>query len=85
MAMMYGVMKRTTIFLSEDQKRNLKRIAQETGRSESDLIRDGVNEVVARHTPPFPKPHLGTFDSGDPGWTDPDNLDRLMEEGFGRD
>lgn len=83
--MMYGAMKRTTIFLPEDQKAELKRIARETGRSESDLIRDGVNHIVAAHTPPFPKPHLGTIKGGGPGWADPENLERLMEEGFGQD
>ncbi len=42
-------MKKTTVFLTEGQKRALERTAHSTGRSEAELIREGVELVVARH------------------------------------
>lgn len=75
----------TMIFLPTDLKADLKRIARETGQSVSDLIREGAVLVVADHDTAPPKPAVGYLSSGDPGWIEPENLDRLMAEGFGRD
>lgn len=71
-------MKKTTVYLPEDLKSALERIAAERGRSEAALIREAVRELV-RGTEP-PRPRLPLFSSGDP------TLARRFEEelrGFG--
>ena len=60
--MMY-VMKRTTVFLPEELKTALERTARATGRSEADLIREGVRLVTSDHA--APPPRLPLFASGD--------------------
>jgi hypothetical protein len=42
-------MEKTTVYLTESQKRALERAAREAGRSEADLIREGVELITARH------------------------------------
>ncbi len=61
--MMYG-MKKTTVYLPEDLKSALGRIAAEKGRSEAELIREAVGELVRDSEPP--RPRLPLFSSGDP-------------------
>ena len=51
--MMYGMFK-TTIYLPDELKAALRRMADETGRSEAELIREGVQLAVARRSPPTP-------------------------------
>jgi hypothetical protein len=49
---MYGIvggMEKTTVYLSSAQKRALERAAQAEGRSEAELIREGVDVVTSRH------------------------------------
>lgn len=41
-------MEKTTVYLTEPQKRALERAARAAGRSEADLIREGVDLVTAR-------------------------------------
>jgi len=41
-------MERTTVYLTEAQKRALERTARSTGRSEAQLIREGVDIVTTR-------------------------------------
>lgn len=41
-------MKKTTVYLTEDEAAGLRRIAAETGRSQAQLVRDAVTEYVAR-------------------------------------
>ena len=41
-------MERTTVYLTEGQKRALARAAKATGRSEAELIREGVEVATAR-------------------------------------
>ncbi len=73
----YG-MEKTTVYLPSELKRALERAAQYEGRSEADLIREGVAVVTARHEAPEPTAPL--FDSGDPDFVS--RIDELME-GFG--
>jgi Arc/MetJ-type ribon-helix-helix transcriptional regulator len=42
-------MEKTTVYLTESQKRALERAAKRVGRSEAELIREGVELVTARH------------------------------------
>ena len=60
--MVYG-MQKTTVYLSDDLKAALARAAADTGRSEADLIREGVRLAVAQHTP---TPTIPIFVSDDP-------------------
>lgn len=55
-------MERTTVYLTEAQKRALERAARATGRSEAELIREGVEVVTARVR--AAEPSLPLFESG---------------------
>jgi CopG-like RHH_1 or ribbon-helix-helix domain, RHH_5 len=73
---MYGV-KRTTIYLPEDLKSSLARAAEEDGRTEADLIREGIERLLgSRH----PEPRVPLFTSGKPGMAE--KVDELLA-GFG--
>lgn len=71
-------MHKTTVYLPYELKRDLERVATATGRSEADLIREGVQLAIAQHADPLP--HFGIFHSGDP--TLADRVDELLA-GFG--
>lgn len=77
---MYG-MKRTTVYLPEELKAALERVARAEGRSEADLIREGVGWVVRERD--APRPRIPLFSSGNP-MLQPENLDEAMK-GFGED
>ena len=79
---MYGV-KRTTIYLSEEQKRALEAIALQTHRTEADLIRQGVDHVVELHRLRRRKPQA-LFALSDPLLDDPNRVEEALE-GFGED
>ena len=57
-------MKKTTVYLPEDLKFALRRIAEQRGRSEAELIREAVSNLVHDSEPP--RPRLPLFSSGDP-------------------
>jgi len=71
-------MERTTVYLTEAQKRALERAAKASGRSEAELIREGIDVVTSRVR--VAEPVLPLFDSGLP-----DLAERVDEalEGFG--
>lgn len=60
---MYG-MKKTTIYLPDELKAELESAAAAAGRSEAELIREAVGDLVHRTQPP--RPSLPLFSSGDP-------------------
>ena len=71
-------MYKTTVYLPDELKTRLEQVAAETGRTEADLIREGVQLAIAQHLPPAPR--SGIFASGDP------DLSSKVEEllrGFG--
>ena len=74
---MYG-MEKTTVYLTEAQKRSLGKMARQTGRSEAQLIREGIDMVTT--TRRVAEPNLPLFDSGDP--TLAERVDELLD-GFG--
>ena len=74
---MYG-MEKTTVYLTERQKRDLERSARIAGVSEAELIRQGVDLVTSRHQ--VSEPTLPLFSSGNPDLAD--NVDGALE-GFG--
>ena len=73
-------MEKTTVYLSDRQKQALKRAALATGRSEADLIREGIETVTAAHR--IAEPTVPLFDSGRPDLAI--RADELLE-GFGEE
>jgi hypothetical protein len=57
-------MRKTTIYLPDELKAGLERVSEVSGRSEAELIREAVGELVQRSVPP--RPRLPLFASGDP-------------------
>ncbi len=57
-------MNKTTVYLPDDLKLSLRRMAAASGRSEAALIRDAITALTRTATKPRPRGHL--FASGDP-------------------
>ena len=57
-------MVKTTVYLPDDLKRSLERLAVERGESEAQLIRDAVASLVQGAA--RPRPRGGLFSSDDP-------------------
>ena len=79
---MYGV-KRTTIYLTDAQKEELEMLSDRTTRTESDLIREGLDQVLDAHRVARRKPGA-LFALADPVLDDPDRTEQALE-GFGQD
>jgi len=73
---MYGV-RRTTIYLPDELKTELSRAAREEGRTEADLVREGVELLLRAREP---EPRLPLFEGGKSDLAD--NVDKLLA-GFG--
>ena len=73
-----GGMEKTTVYLPGDLKQALSREARATGRSEADLIREGIGLVTGVHQ--TAKPTLPLFESGIPELAE--RVDEFLE-GFG--
>jgi len=76
---MYG-MRKTTVYLPDELSDGLKRAAAASGKSEAELIREGVEQIVEIELTPKPRAPL---------WSGPGNLaehvDEILAEGFGED
>jgi predicted transcriptional regulator len=46
---------KTSVYLDDQQKRDLERVAELTGRSQTELIRDGINQVIQDHLAKRPR------------------------------
>ena len=57
-----GGMEKTTVYLPGELKTALRRISRSTGRSEADLIREGIGLVTGTHR--IAEPRLPLFESG---------------------
>jgi hypothetical protein len=79
---MYGV-KRTTIYLTDAQKQELEVLSERTTRTESDLIREGVDQMLDAHRLRRRKPGA-LFALSDPVLDDPSRVEEALE-GFGED
>ena len=55
-------MEKTTVYLSDELKQALRRAARAAGRSEAELIREGIGLVTGSHR--IAEPRLPLFDSG---------------------
>jgi Arc/MetJ-type ribon-helix-helix transcriptional regulator len=71
-------MRRTTVYLPDHLKVALERAAAMSGRSEAELIREGVEYATGQAD--RPRPRLPLFDSGEP--TLAERTDELLR-GFG--
>ena len=76
---MYG-MKKTTLYLPEELKASLERMAADELRSEAEIIREAIAEKVDRRTRPRPNLPLCAAGLGDP--TIAERVDELLD-GFG--
>jgi hypothetical protein len=57
-----GGMEKTTVYLPNELKGALRRAARATGRSEAELIRQGIGMVTGTHR--VAEPRLPLFESG---------------------
>jgi len=48
-------MVKTSVYLDDQQKLDLDQVSQITGRSQADLIRDGISQVIHDHLARRPK------------------------------
>ena len=74
-------MKKTTIYLPKDLKRDLERAAKRKGTSEADMIRDAISNVVEELRPPDPRIPLVAKGLGAPDIAE--RVDELLD-GFGQ-
>jgi Arc/MetJ-type ribon-helix-helix transcriptional regulator len=74
------VMRRTTVYLPEELKADIERVAAAERRSEAEVIRTALREAVARRTPP--RPRLPLFDDPIADPTAAERVDELLV-GFG--
>jgi len=71
-------MEKSTVYLPDDLKRALRRAARSSGRSEAELIREGIGLVIGTHR--IAEPRLPLFESGAPDLAE--RADELLD-GFG--
>lgn len=64
------------MYLPDDLKAALQRTAVGQGRTEAELIREGVRLVTERHATPHPR--LPLFESGDPSLSE--RVDEALAE-----
>ncbi len=76
---MYGV-KKTTVYLPDELKRNLEAAALTSGVSEADLIRQGIEHMVELKLTPKPRAPLWSA-----GGNLAEHVDEILAEGFGED
>ncbi|MDQ0760191.1 ribbon-helix-helix domain-containing protein [Streptomyces canus] len=75
-------LKRTTVYLEDEDLRNLKATASRKGISEAELIREGVRLAIARNRAWDEPAGLPVLDSGDPSFAERSD-DILRDTGFG--
>ena len=83
-------MVRMQVQLTEEQVAQLKKIAKDSDRSISDVVREGVDELIAkkqrRYTPEQVEQLLsfaGAFSSGEPGSNVAVEHDKYLDEIYG--
>lgn len=76
----YG-MRKTTIYLPDDLKTRLEKVARDKGQTEASMIRDAIATATYETDVPLPRLPLTRRGLGDP--TIAENVDELLER-FGR-
>jgi len=74
-------MRKTTIYLPDELKKRVEKVARNTGKSEADVIRDAISGATMAAGAPAPRIPLMERGLGDP--TIAENVDALLES-FGR-
>ena len=77
------VMRKTTVYLSDEEAAALRRMSVQTGRSQADLLREGVRRVVEEALPRVFH-SMGTGRSGGGEWPARWNSDELYQKVMGR-
>jgi predicted DNA-binding protein len=75
-------MVKTTVYLEDSTKERLARAAVRHRRSEAELIREAIDQMLDDE-PPLHLPALGILDSGDPTFAA--RADEHLAKGFGAD
>jgi plasmid stability protein len=73
-------MKKVRVYLPRELKKKLKLAAAASGKSEAELICEGVSEVVELELAPKPRPLFSSDDR-----TIAERVDELPDEGLGKD
>ena len=73
-------MVKTTVYIPDDLKIEVSRIARNEGISEAEVIREAIRQLA--ESKPRRRPRGGLFASGDPI---AHRVDELLAEGFGED
>jgi Arc/MetJ-type ribon-helix-helix transcriptional regulator len=81
---MYGIMrpKKTTIYLPDELKKSIDRVAKEEGVSAATIIRDAVTTALQNREAPAPRIPLVDYGLGAPDIAE--RVDELLGDGFGR-
>jgi len=74
-------MRKTTIYLPDELKKRIEKVARTSGKSEADVIRDAISDATMAAGAPVPRIPLMDGGLGDP--TIAENVDALLES-FGR-
>jgi len=74
-------MRKTTIYLPDELKKRVEKVARTSGKSEADVIRAAISDATMAAGAPVPQIPLMDAGLGDP--TIAENVDALLES-FGR-
>jgi hypothetical protein len=74
-------MRKTTIYLPDELKKRIEKVARSTGKAEAEVIRDAIDTATLTAGAPIPRIPLMDGGLGDP--TIAENVDALLES-FGR-
>ena len=75
-------MRQTAVYLKDEQQSRLKELSKKTGRSEAELIREGIDLVWLQYRAPIGIGDMPVIHG--PGNV-AERVDQLLAEGFGRD
>lgn len=75
----YVLVDKTTVYLTKELKKRLRARARERGVSEAQLIREGLDVVLA------PRPRFPLFESGGRLNLSAERIDEILAEGVGMD
>ena len=70
-------MVRTQVYLTQEQDRGLKSLAESSGRKQSELIREAIDRLLAENRP---KDWKQALESVRGMWADRDDLDELYAD-----
>lgn len=73
---------KTSLYLEPEQATRLKQAAELTGRSEAELVREGIELVLLRTQRPRRVRPMPSFDSGDPTFAA--RADEILSEAYGQ-